>query len=95
MKRRVAPNRGFWLTFLLNLLFRAEWLMLAVVLFVAHKLVQLPLWVVSVPLVIWVGIALVLTWFACWATSTSEIKPAPNSKRSSERIEQFKNEHKR
>ena len=94
MKRRAAPNRGFWLTFLLNLLFRAEWLILAVVLFALHKLVQLPLWVVSVPLVIWVGLALVLTWFACWATSTSELKPTPGSKRSSERIGTFKDEYK-
>ena len=95
MKRRVAPNRGFWLTFLLNLLFRAEWLMLAVVLFVLHKLLPLPLWVASIPLGIWVVLALALTLLADWATSTSELKPAPNSKRSSERIEQFKNEQKR
>ena len=93
MKRRVAPNRGFWLTFLLNLLFRAEWLMFAVVLFVLHQLVQLPLWVAAIPLVIWVVLALVVTLFVSWASSTSEITPTPGSKRASERIERFKNEH--
>ena len=93
MKRRVAANRGFWLTFLLNLLFRAEWLMLAVVLFVLNRLVQPPLWVAGIPLVIWMGLALALTLFACWATSTSEIPPTPGSKRASDRIEKFKNEH--
>lgn len=93
MKRRVVPNRGFWLTFLLNLIFRAEWLMFAVVLFVLNRLVQLPLWVAGIPLVIWVVLALVLTLFACWATGTSEITPTPGSKRASERIEKFKNEH--
>ena len=78
---------------LLNLLFRSEWLALAVLMLTLHWLVQLPLLFVWLCLGIWVIFALAITLFTGWLSRTSDIANTPGSKRSSERIGKFKNDN--
>lgn len=93
MKRRAAPNTGFWMALFLNLFFQSEWLGFAVVMLALHYLVSLPMLFTWLCLGIWVFWALAITLFTGWLSSTSDATPTPGSKRASERIGAFKNEN--
>lgn len=59
--RRTARDHGFILCLLLNMVFRFEWAIVAVVLLVTHFLFGWPLFLTFVALGIWVVYALFVT----------------------------------
>ena len=59
--RRTAKNHGFLLCMLMNMLFRFEWAMAAIALAVVHFWLGWPLFLVWIPLAIWVLYALFVT----------------------------------
>ena len=61
MKRRAPDNTGFILSFLINFAFRSEWGVLLVILLVVRIFWKFPLFIVFIPLVLWVLHALLVT----------------------------------
>lgn len=59
--RRTAHDHGFLLCLLLNMMFRFEWAILAIILLVLHFLFRWPLFLVFVALGIWIVYALFVT----------------------------------
>ena len=60
--RRVSKDRGFLISMIFNMLFRAEWVLIAIILFVVHHFFEkVPLWLGFAALVIWVGYSLIIT----------------------------------
>ena len=53
--------KGFLLSFLFNLIFNAELLVLAVIAFLLHIFLNLPMAIAYVLLGLWIGIALLIT----------------------------------
>ena len=94
MKRRAAPDAGFWMALFLNLFFQSEWLGIAVVMLALHYLLELPLVLVWLCLGIWLFWALAVTLFTGWLSRSSNVTTTPGSKRASDRIEKFRNENK-
>ncbi len=94
MKRRAAPDAGFWMALFLNLFFQSEWLGFAIVMLVLHYLLELPMFLVWLCLGIWVLWAFAITLFTGWLSRTGNSVPTPGSKRASERIERFKQQDK-
>lgn len=69
MKR--AVGHGFFLSFILNMLFRAFWLVIVCILIVLHFAVGIPLWLIAIPIAFWVIHALLITLILGWANSSS------------------------
>lgn len=61
MRRRIAHDHGFFLCFVLNMIFRSEWLVLSVILFIARYFVSFPVFVAVIPLIVWVIYAFLIT----------------------------------
>lgn len=59
--RRTAHSHGFFLCLLLNMLFRFEWAVAAIILLVLHFLLGWPLFLTFIPLGIWFMYALTVT----------------------------------
>ena len=59
--RRTARNHGFVICLLINMMFRFEWAIAAIVLLVLHFLLNWPLFLVFVALGIWFLYALFVT----------------------------------
>lgn len=58
---RKEKDHGFLISFLVNLAFRFEWLLLAGILWLLHVFHILPWWVALIPIGIWVLHALLVT----------------------------------
>ena len=60
--RRASPDKGFWLSLLINFIFRYQWGILALLLFILHFIFPvIPIWVSFIVLGIWFLHALILT----------------------------------
>jgi len=58
---RVADaSKGFFLCFLLNMFFNFEWGLFALILFLLHLWLNVPLWIALVLLGVWIAISLIL-----------------------------------
>ncbi len=79
MKR--AQGHGFLLSFLINMLFRAYWLVLVCVLVILHFVLGWPLWLIVIPIVFWVIHALLITVILGWANDSANTpKPVQENK---------------
>jgi len=80
MRRRTSHGHGFWLSYIINMIFRAEWLAAAVVLFILYYYMKLPVFKVLaiLSLGVWVIYPLILTLFLGWA---SRVGSAPEPKK--------------
>lgn len=82
MRRRAPAGTGFFLSFLINFIFRYEWGILTVLLAVVRLFLKFPLVIVFIPLIIWVIHALVVTTvfslIARWASGPFEERPNIN-----------------
>ena len=59
--RRTASGHGFLLCLLINMMFRFEWAIIAIVMLAIHFWLGWPLFLVWIPLIIWVIYALFVT----------------------------------
>jgi hypothetical protein len=86
-KRRAPADSGFLLSFLINLALRPEWLALALILFILHKVFGWPAYFALLALAAWVlvsfGITLVLS-LVCRGDSPT--LNTPGSQTTSERL---------
>ena len=78
MKR--AKGHGFVLSVIINMLFRAYWLVLVCALIVLHFAAGWPLWLIVIPIVIWFVHALLITVILGWANSSGSSRPKPVQK---------------
>ena len=65
MKR--AKGHGLILSVIINMLFRAYWLVLVCILLVLHFVAGWPLWLIAIPIVFWFVHALLITLILGWA----------------------------
>lgn len=72
---RRASGHGFFLSVIINMLFRTWWLVFVAALLVLHFAVGWPLWLIAIPLVCWVLHAVIITLVFSWANNSAE--PAP------------------
>lgn len=68
--KRPGIDGGFFLCVGLNLVLNIGWAIPAVVLFVLHFVVGIPLWVAGLALAIWVLVVFLITLFMQWVAST-------------------------
>lgn len=73
--RRVSKGHGFLLSLIINMLFRPEWPIISIVLFIFHKTIGIKLWIALIPLVIWVVYPLIITLVLGWANSCGNSAP--------------------
>lgn len=80
--RRPNRNSGLALSVILNMLFRPEWPIIAIILFVLHHFFPVvPLWTGFAVLIGWFLYCLILTSFLSWAGRVSnEKKPVQQNK---------------
>ena len=79
MKR--AQGHGFVLSLLINMMFRAYWLVLVCVLVILHFVLGWPLWLIVIPIVFWIVHALLITVILGWASdSGNSPKPVQENK---------------
>ena len=86
MRRRARADRGFVLALLINMLFRPEWPILALIMLALHLLFGLPTVFIWVCLGIWVVWSAAVTAFVSWAAGCSGSNPTPGGRRSSQRL---------
>ena len=75
--RRTARNHGFLLCVLINMLFRFEWAAAAIVLLVIHFRLGWPLFLVWIPLAVWILYALFITLIISMANRAGS-EPTPS-----------------
>ena len=85
MKRRNSAFPGFIGAYLLNLVFRLEWLLPALILLGLHYWLGLPILLFWIALGLWLVWGLAVTWFLGWAAGC-ETKPGAGAKCTSERL---------
>lgn len=78
MKR--SRGHGFVLSVIINMLFRAYWLVFAVALVVLHLAVGWPLWLIAFPLAFWFIHALLITLIMGWANNNAAPPPKHENK---------------
>ncbi len=59
--RKIKTYNGFLLSFIINLLFNAEWTILAFILLLLHIFIKLPLWPFFAALGLWIGYVFITT----------------------------------
>ena len=72
MRKKGNPADGFFLCFLINLLFNFWWGLIATILFVLHFFLNIPLFLAFIGLFIWLGVAFLSTALVVWAVSTAQ-----------------------
>lgn len=90
--RRASPGRGFWISFLINLAFRYQWLILAAAVVLLHFIFKsVPLWLALVPLALWLIHALVITIVLRLISRvpTDVFTPRPNKNPYSKKTENY------
>ena len=80
MRRRASFDNGFFLAYIINMLFRMEWVVFAVILFVLEKWLGIPSWCWKASLAIWVIWPAILTLIlgAILSSSSAPSKVYPN-----------------
>ena len=80
MKR--ARGHGLFLSIIINMLFRAYWLVLVCALLVLHFALGWPLWLIIIPIVFWFVHALLITLILGWANDSAKgtVKPVQENK---------------
>ena len=81
--RKVSHGHGFWLSYILNMAFRAEWLLLAVLLFAGYFVLKWKplMWCALCALAVWFIYPLILTIFLGWVRRVgSEPEPHKENK---------------
>ncbi len=73
MKR--AIGHGFVLSVIINMLFRAYWLVAVCVLIILHFALGWPLWLIVIPIVFWILHALLITVVLGWANTSVNTMP--------------------
>ncbi len=84
-RHKTGQGIGFWFAFLLNLIFRAEWLVFALVCLVLHTWLGTPLWLVWIALGLWVLVSLAVTALLSYGAASAKKLETPGSQRASER----------
>ena len=74
---RRARGHGLILSIIINMLFRAYWLILVCILIVLHFVLGWPLWLIVIPIVFWIVHALLITLVLGWANDSAQAKPKP------------------
>lgn len=82
-------KKGFLLAFCLNLIYRGEWFVWAVIAFIAHYLLGLPMFVFWILIGVWILISLFITIVLGWASGSDTSAPKrknvnPYSKKTSD-----------
>ena len=77
---RRSQGHGLFLSIIINMLFRAYWLILVVVLIILRFASGWPLWLIAIPLAAWFLHSLLITLVLGWANSSVEEKPKPEPK---------------
>lgn len=75
MKR--AQGHGFFLSLILNMLFRAYWLIPICVIIILHFAIGWPLWLVIIPIVFWFLHSLLITVILGWANTSAQLDEKP------------------
>lgn len=75
-----SRNRGFFLSIVVNMLFRTYWLVLVCILVLLHYLVNWPLWLIAIPLACWFLHSLIITLVLGWANSKASAYAKPEPK---------------
>ena len=75
--RRVSRGHGFLISLLINMAFRAEWLVIAIVLFVLNRVLGLSIWFMVAALAVWVIYSLVVTLLLSMANRLGNVKDEP------------------
>ena len=75
MKR--ARGHGLFLSIIINMLFRAYWLILVCALVILHFAVGWPLWLIIIPIVFWILHAVLITVILGWANTSAKTEPKP------------------
>ena len=86
MRRRASAGRGAIPALLINMLFRPEWPILAIILLALNRIFGLPIAFMWMALGIWVVWSAAVTAFVSWAASCSDANPTPGGQRTSERL---------
>lgn len=76
MKRPQASD-GFLLGFVLNLVLHFQWAIAALILLIACLLLNLPLWIMIVAVLLWVGHAAVSAAILVWGNQCSNVPAGP------------------
>ena len=74
---RRAQGHGFVLSIIINMLFRAYWLILVCALIVLHFALGWPLWLIIIPIVFWILHAVLITVILGWANTSARTTPKP------------------
>ncbi len=77
--KRVSKGHGFWLSYILNMFFRPEWVVLAVALFIVFLFTKwIPLLILAIlSLAVWFIYPLILTLVLGWAAKVGS-EPTPH-----------------
>jgi len=86
VRRRAPANKGFLAAMLINMLFRPEWPILALIMLALHLLFGLPSVLIWICLSIWVLWSAAVTAFVSWAAGCSDANPTPGGQRTSQRL---------
>ena len=86
MKKAKKSVPSFLSAVLLNMLFRWEWLLFALIALALHRWLGLPLIVTWILLGVWVIWSVIVTWFVTWAAGTEDATAMPGGQRTSERM---------
>ncbi len=65
--RRVSKDHGFIISLVLNMAFRPEWVVGAIVLFVLHRIFGISIWWGIITLIAWFVYSLIITCVLFWA----------------------------
>lgn len=78
--RRASSDSGFFISLVLNLVFRFQWVVAAVVFFILYKLVdEVPLWPTFLALGFWVVHSLVVTIALCAVANMPDVPHEPKT----------------
>ncbi len=86
-RHKTGQGLGFWFAFLLNLIFRAEWLVFALICLILHTVLGTPLWLVWIALGLWVLVSLLVTTLLSYGSASAKKLETPGSQRASQRRE--------
>jgi len=92
MRRRASRSHGFISALLINMLFRLEWLIAAVIAYLLHRWLSIPIWIFWSIIGLWVVWSAIVTLFVTWAAGCSEAGRTPGAKYASERIKNRENQ---
>ncbi len=86
MRRRAGAHRAFFAAWLINMLLRPEWPILALIMLALHLIFGLPRFLIWVCLGIWIIWSAAVTIFVSWASRCSDANPTPGGQRTSQRL---------